>query len=85
MIFVVMRLFLSLVPNSLLWNIYKYISDFKETSRELVLSNAFNAYTSDVITEYCFKFRYKHLESLRFKENFYRAFMAVSAFGHLAL
>ncbi|KAH7417587.1 putative cytochrome P450 [Cadophora sp. MPI-SDFR-AT-0126] len=47
----------------------KCISDFKETGEALVLSNAFNAYA----------------ESTGFKENFHRAFMAVGAFGHLAL
>jgi len=51
----------------------------------LVLSNAFSAYAGDVITEYCFGFCYNHLESLEFKDNFHPAFMAVSAFGHLAL
>jgi len=63
----------------------KCISNFKEPGEALVLSNAFNAYAGDVITEYCFGFCYKHLESPGFKENFHRAFMAVSAFGHLAL
>jgi len=61
------------------------ISDFVETGGALVLSNAFNAYAGDVITEYCFGFCYDHLESPGFKENFHRAFMAVTAFGHLAL
>lgn len=62
------------------------ISGFKETGGALILSNAFNAYAGDVITEYCFGFCYKQLESPGFKEeNFHRAFMAVSAFGHLAL
>ena len=63
----------------------KCMSNFKETGEALVLSNVFNAYAGDVITEYCFGFCYKHLESPGFKENFHRAFMAVSAFGHLAL
>jgi len=63
----------------------KCMSNFKETGEALVLSNVFNAYAGDVITKYCFGFCYKHLESPGFRENFHRAFMAVSAFGHLAL
>ncbi|KAL3422375.1 cytochrome p450 family protein [Phlyctema vagabunda] len=57
----------------------------KGSDQVLVLSNAFNAYAGDVITEYCFGFCYNHLESPGFKDNFHAAFMAVSAFGHLAL
>jgi len=49
------------------------------------LSNAFNAFAGDVITEYCFGFCYDLLESLGFKDNFHPAFMAVISFGHLAL
>jgi cytochrome P450 len=63
----------------------KAISDYNETGETLVLSDAFNAYAGDIITQYCFGFSYNHLESPGFKENFHRAFMAVSAFGHLAL
>jgi len=63
----------------------KRISEFEKNGETLVLSNAFSAYAGDVITEYCFGFSYKHLESPGFEDNFHRAFMAVSAFGHLAL
>ena len=61
------------------------ITASRDTGGVLVLSNAFNAYAGDVITEYCFGFCYNHLESPGFKDNFHPAFMAVSAFGHLAL
>jgi hypothetical protein len=63
----------------------KGITASKENRDILVLSNAFSAYAGDVITEYCFGFCYNHLESPGFKDNFHPAFMAVSAFGHLAL
>ena len=63
----------------------KGIAASKDNGDVLVLSNAFNAYTGDVITEYCFGFCYDHLSSPGFKDNFHPAFMAVSAFGHLAL
>jgi hypothetical protein len=56
-----------------------------DTGSVATLSNAFNAFAGDVITEYCFGFCYNHLESPDFKDNFHQAFMAVSAFGHLAL
>jgi cytochrome P450 len=61
------------------------IAASKETEDILNLGNAFNAYAGDVITEYCFGFCYNHLESAGLKDNFHPAFMAVSAFGHLAL
>jgi hypothetical protein len=61
------------------------ITEAKNTGDVLVLSNAFNAYAGDVITEYCFGFCYNHLESPGFKDNFHPAFMAVSATGHLAM
>jgi cytochrome P450 len=63
----------------------KGIKESYDTGGVLTLSNAFNAYAGDVITEYCFGFCYNHLESAGFKDNFHPAFMAVSAFGHLAL
>jgi hypothetical protein len=55
------------------------------SGRIITLSNAFNAFAGDVITEYCFGFCYEHLESLGVKDNFHPAFMAVGPFGHLAL
>lgn len=63
----------------------KGIAAAKEKEKVLILSDAFDAYAGDVITEYCFGFCYNHLESPEFKDNFHKAFMAVSAFGHLAL
>lgn len=63
----------------------KGIKESYDTGGVLTLSNAFNAYAGDVITEYCFGFCYNHLGSAGFKDNFHPAFMAVSAFGHLAL
>jgi cytochrome P450 len=63
----------------------KGITDAKNTGEVLVLSNAFSAFAGDVITEYCFGFCYNHLDSPGFKDNFHLAFMAVSAFGHLAM
>lgn len=65
--------------------IVKGITKAKTNGDVLVLSNAFNAFAGDVITEYCFGFCYNHLESPGFKDNFHPAFMAVSAFGHLAM
>jgi hypothetical protein len=62
----------------------KEISRYKETGEILVLSNAFNAFAGDVITQYCFGFSYNQLESPGFKENFHRAYMAASEFSHLA-
>jgi hypothetical protein len=63
----------------------KGITKAKNDGDILVLSSAFNAFAGDVITEYCFGFCYNHLESAGFKDNFHPAFMAVSAFGHLAM
>ncbi|CZR51378.1 related to cytochrome P450 CYP3/CYP5/CYP6/CYP9 subfamilies [Phialocephala subalpina] len=63
----------------------KGITKAKNNGDVLVLSNAFDAFAGDVITEYCFGFCYNHLESAGFKDNFHPAFMAVSAFGHLAM
>lgn len=61
------------------------ITAAKETGDILVLSNGYEAFAGDVITEYCFGFCYNHLESSGFVDNFHPAFMAVSAFGHLAM
>jgi hypothetical protein len=63
----------------------KGITEAKNTGDVLVLSDAFNAYAGDAITEYCFRFCYNPLESPGFKDNFHPAFMVVSAIGHLAM
>jgi hypothetical protein len=63
----------------------KGIAEAKNTGAVLVLSNAFNAFAGDVITEYCFGFCYNHLESPGFKDNFHPVFIAVGAIEHLAM
>lgn len=63
----------------------KAIRAHSETGEVLVLSDAFSAFSGDVITEYCFGFCYNHLESPGFKENFHPTFMALAKFSHLVL
>jgi hypothetical protein len=56
-----------------------------ERNRDVLsLTNAFNAFTGDVVMEYCFGFCDSHLESPGFKVNFHRPLVVVSAFGALA-
>jgi cytochrome P450 len=63
----------------------KAVAAFKWNARVLVLSDAFDALTEDVITTYCFGFCYNHLESPDFKETFHLAYKAKHEFAHLAL
>lgn len=66
-----------------------YICDkfvgYKERDQVLTLSNVWDAYSADVITEYSFGFSYDNLKSDNFTETFHDAFIAVSEFGLLAM
>lgn len=65
--------------------IVREISEYEGTGTILTIGNAFCAFAGDAITEYCFGFSYEHIRSKNFEDNFHEAFMAVSAFGHVAL
>ncbi|KAF2207819.1 hypothetical protein CERZMDRAFT_114988 [Cercospora zeae-maydis SCOH1-5] len=58
---------------------------FRETGSVCNATEAFSAYAGDVVTNYCFGFDYDHLSLDGFTDSFHDAFMAVSAFGHVAL
>lgn len=60
-------------------------AQYKDNGHILTISNAFSAFTGDIICQYSFGFCYNHLESPNFEENFHDAFMAVAEFGHIAL
>jgi hypothetical protein len=61
------------------------IAGYKERDQVLTLSNVWDAYSGDVITEYAFGFSYENLKSDDFQDTFHDAFLAVSAFGHTSL
>ncbi|KAI8954677.1 putative cytochrome P450 [Xylaria longipes] len=61
------------------------IASYKDHGRVLVLNNAFNAFSGDVIASYCFGFCWNQLDSLDFKDNFHPAYEAVRKFAHLGL
>ncbi|KAI0487174.1 putative cytochrome P450 [Xylaria cf. heliscus] len=63
----------------------KRIASYKDGDRVLVLNNAFNAFSGDVIASYCFGFCWNQLDSLDFKDNFHSAYEAVRKFAHLGL
>lgn len=58
---------------------------FHETGAVCKISEAFSAFAGDVVTQYSFGFDYDHLSLEDFSDSFHDAFMAVSAFGHVAL
>lgn len=58
---------------------------FHETGAVCKISEAFSAFAGDVVTQYSFGFDYDHLSLEGFPDSFHDAFMAVSAFGHVAL
>ncbi|KAJ8129569.1 hypothetical protein O1611_g4059 [Lasiodiplodia mahajangana] len=61
------------------------IASYEESGKVLVLNNAFNAFSGDVIASYCFGFCWDQLDSLDFKDNFHPAYEAVRKFAHLGL
>ncbi|KAI0102513.1 putative cytochrome P450 [Nemania sp. FL0031] len=61
------------------------IASYKESGKVLVLNNAFNAFSGDVIASYCFGFCWDQLDSPGFKDNFHPAYEAVRKFAHLGL
>lgn len=61
------------------------LSRFQESGGICKISEAFSAYAGDVVTNYCFGFDYNHLGLEGFTDSFHDAFMAVSAFGHVAM
>ncbi|KAI0458276.1 putative cytochrome P450 [Xylaria acuta] len=61
------------------------IAPYEDDGRVLVLNNAFNAFSGDVIASYCFGFCWNQLDSLDFKDNFHPAYEAVRKFAHLGL
>ena len=65
--------------------LYRGIAKFDSSDKALTISEGFNAFSGDVITQYSFGFSYDHLRSTDFKENFNAGFVAVSAFGHVTL
>ncbi|KAF2162127.1 hypothetical protein M409DRAFT_69340 [Zasmidium cellare ATCC 36951] len=58
---------------------------FHETGAVCKISEAYSAFAGDVVTQYSFGFDYDHLSLEGFTDSFHDAFMAVSAFGHVAL
>ncbi|KAK4505824.1 hypothetical protein PRZ48_003789 [Zasmidium cellare] len=58
---------------------------FHETGAVCKISEAYSAFAGDVVTQYSFGFDYDHLSLEGFPDSFHDAFMAVSAFGHVAL
>ncbi|KAI5357965.1 putative cytochrome P450 [Septoria linicola] len=56
-----------------------------ETGSVCKITEAFSAFAGDVVTNYCFGYDYDHLSLDGFTDSFHDAFMAVSAFGHVAL
>ncbi|KAI0401910.1 putative cytochrome P450 [Xylaria palmicola] len=63
----------------------KRIASYTDSGRVLVLNNAFNAFSGDVIASYCFGFCWNQLDSIDFRENFHPAYEAVRKFAHLGL
>ncbi|KAI3318956.1 putative cytochrome P450 [Xylariaceae sp. AK1471] len=63
----------------------KRIAAYKESGKILVLNNAFNAFSGDVIASYCFGFCWNQLDSADFEDNFHPAYEAVRKFAHLGL
>ncbi|KAF7189124.1 Cytochrome P450 monooxygenase [Pseudocercospora fuligena] len=61
------------------------LEKFRQTGSICNMTEAFSAYAGDVVTDYCFGFSYEHLALEGFTDSFHDAFMAVSAFGHVAL
>ncbi|PIA99137.1 Trichodiene oxygenase [Cercospora beticola] len=61
------------------------LEKFRETGSVCNMTEAFSAYAGDVVTNYCFGYDYDHLSLDGFTDSFHDAFMAVSAFGHVAL
>ncbi|CZR70208.1 related to cytochrome P450 CYP3/CYP5/CYP6/CYP9 subfamilies [Phialocephala subalpina] len=55
----------------------KGLEEARDTGSVVDLINAFSAFTSEIITEYCFGFGYGHLESKGFKENFHEPFKVI--------
>ena len=58
---------------------------YKENDQILCLTNVWDAYSGDVITEYAFGFSYDNLKSDNFSDTFHDAFLAVGEFGLLAM
>lgn len=58
---------------------------YRDDDRILAIDRVWDAYATDMVTQYSFGFTYGHLESEDFKKSFKEAFMAVSEFGHIAL
>ncbi|KAI1258580.1 putative cytochrome P450 [Xylariaceae sp. FL1019] len=61
------------------------LAAFKNTAKVIVMNNAFNAFSGDVIASYCFGFSWDQLESTNFEDNFHDAYEAVRKFAHLGL
>ncbi|KAI0866422.1 putative cytochrome P450 [Xylaria cubensis] len=63
----------------------KKLAAFKNSAKAVVINDAFNALSGDVIASYCFGFSWNQLESTNFEENFHSAYEAVRKFAHLGL
>lgn len=61
------------------------IAGYKDEDRVLAIDRVWDAYATDMITQYSFGFTYKHMQSEDFLKTFKNAFLAVSEFGHIAL
>lgn len=61
------------------------LDKFKDNGTVCKVSEAYSAFAGDVITEYTFGYSYDHLHSEGLSDSFHDAFMAVSAFGHVAV
>ena len=58
---------------------------YKDEDKPVPMHKVWDAYATDMITQYSFGFNYGHMESDGFNKSFHDAFMAVSEFGHIAL
>ena len=61
------------------------IAKYKDEDKPVPMHKVWDAYATDMITQYSFGFNYGHMESDGFNKSFHDAFMAVSEFGHIAL
>ena len=61
------------------------IASFQKKGQPLSLSNAFNAFSGDVITTYCFGDCFDHLNSIDFDVNYHPAFEGVRKLAHLGM
>jgi len=54
---------------------------YQQSGEPVTISLAYSAFTSDIITEYCFGKSYKYLDAADFNIGFYEAMLAVHQMG----